>query len=340
MSLELFDNTANFRPSGRVLEYWKFLPQTQTDSSVPSLFGNLKSMFVPYLMVAILIICEVGLFYTLQEEGVSFMTLLALSIFDFVIAILPAVIFIYGNLIFAVIKTKMFITQTYLRVNNNIPLDFSGNLGAYHAHLEKDLATYKAHKRNHHILEFILVTGIIALTIWKFMSLYQVFGNDIFVLGIGRYVIVVLILSLITHIFFTKVVFAHRIFMSGLNSQKKLCIDNRGNRITTAEVNRMKLVTFDGIYNTANAGNQFIGEKLLDTNTQQYQGNPNIKTIEYANGTSEHFAIKRITNHKSVYIVYTGLLTDPELTALAGAQPDAASKQAILATGKQIQLDQ
>ena len=99
MKLILYDNESGFRPSGKVLDYWKFLPQTEIDKDAPSLFGNIKSMFLPNLIVIILILCEVGLFYTMQEEGVSFMTLLALSIFDFVVGILPAIILIYGNLI-------------------------------------------------------------------------------------------------------------------------------------------------------------------------------------------------------------------------------------------------
>jgi hypothetical protein len=51
MKLDLFNNTSGFQPTGKVLDYWKFLPQTPLEKGVPSLYGNLKSMFVPILMV-------------------------------------------------------------------------------------------------------------------------------------------------------------------------------------------------------------------------------------------------------------------------------------------------
>lgn len=340
MKLELFDNTTGFKPAGKVLDYWKFLPQSQTDSSVPSLYGNLKSMFIPYLMVAILVLCEAGLFYILNEDGVGFLTLLALSIFDFVIAILPAVIFIYGNLILSVINAKIFITETNLKISNTIPSRFNGNLGAYHIHLKEELNQYKAQKRNHYIVEFVLSLAIVGLAAWKFVSIYEVFGDDIFIISAGRFVMVVLILSIITHLFFTKIVFAHMIFISGLNSQRKLFNKVGDYSISNSDKDKMKQITYKAEYNPEHSGNQFIGEKLLDEDIEKYKGKAEIKTIEYSNGTTEYFAIKRIADKNNANIVYTGLLTEPELISLAAAQPEAASRQAILATGKQIQLEQ
>jgi len=340
MKLVLFDNTSGFRPTGKVLEYWKFLPQTQIDADAPSLYGNLKSMLIPYLMVIILVLCEVGLFFTLQEAGVSFMTLLALSIFDFVVAILPAVVFIYGNLILSVIKANIYITESNIKINNNIPTEFKNNAATYKNWLEARLKKFDGQKRLHFLIEFALAGGIIALTTWKFMSLYEVFGNDIFVLGEGRFVIVVLILSLITHVFFTKIVFAHMIFSSALNAQKKAFTRGLGNAVGKSDTNKKKVVTFHSEFNPEHSSNQFVAELLSDEDAGKYKGKSDVKIVEHSNGRTEVFAIKEIINQSNVFIVYTGLLTEPELVALAAAQPEATSKQAILAIGKQIQLEQ
>lgn len=272
MKLELFDNVTDFKPKGKVLDYWKFLPQTPLEQGVPSLFGNLKSMLIPNLMVFLLIACEAGLFYQLQEDGVGFIVLLALSIFDFVIGILPAIIFIYGNLILSVIKTNIFIAETKLKLRNPIPAHYNENLTAYHNDLKNDLKKYYGQKTTHTIIEIILALVVIGLAAWKFTSIYEVYGADIFVEPNGRFVMVVLILSVITHIAFTKTFFANIIFKMGLNAQKKQCLRGTNYNIISSERNQFAPIGFESKFNPVFAGEQFVAEKI--ETQERFDDNP------------------------------------------------------------------
>lgn len=345
MKLVLYNNKSGFRPSGKVLEYWKFLPQTQVDKDVPSLYGNIKSMLIPNLIVIILILCEVGLFYTMQEEGVNFMTLLALSIFDFVIGILPAIIFIYGNLIMSVIKTNIFIAETKLTKPNEIPYQYNGNLDTYQGDLRAELQRYKKQKTSHHVIQVIMAMAILALAFWKFISLYDVLGQDIFILGIGRYIIVVLILSIIAHIFFTKTVFANIIFKSMFNKQKSAYDKDKQYSISPPDRNQMKDVTFHGKYTYASEGNQFVARKLEDAEQVAESDRTKIREVkvignDYSDGENEvlYFSKRKSETNNGVVIVYTGILNDPEIGVLAIAQSNEQETKGILATAKQIQL--
>lgn len=334
MKLELFDNQMGFKPTGKVLDYWKFLPQARIDKDVPSLFGNIKSMFIPNLIVIILILCEVGLFWQLNEDGVGFMTLLALSVFDFVIGLLPAIIFIYGNLIKSDIQANIFIIETNLKSPNNVPLKYQDNENAYHNDLKADLYTYKSKLMTHHIIEFALALIVIAVSAWKFASIYEVFGSDILIMPVGRYVIVVLILSIITHIFFTKTVFANLIFRMSLSAQKKEW-EKSSRPFNDRDRNKMKEVTYVGKYNYETASNQVVARKFDSKDVTIDDKLREIKT----NDEIVYISTRKTDNHNGVNLIYTGLLTDPELAVLASAQPNSTERTAILATGKRIQLD-
>ena len=89
--LKVFDNTTGFRPSGRVLKYWALLPQVSTSidkEQIPSLFGNLKNISVPVLMVILLIVFEGILMYQLNDEGVGYLVLE----FDFTLTLIAVLI--------------------------------------------------------------------------------------------------------------------------------------------------------------------------------------------------------------------------------------------------------
>src|SRR5688500_893296 len=96
MKLELFDNTMGFRPKGTMLKFWVMLPQVSTsigDKRIPPLYGNLKSMIFPYVMVFLTLVLDAILIWQLDNHGVDIMILVALSIVDFIIPLLPIVIF-------------------------------------------------------------------------------------------------------------------------------------------------------------------------------------------------------------------------------------------------------
>ena len=344
MKLELYNNESGFRPSGKVLDYWKFLPQTEIDKDAPSLFGNIKSMFLPNVMVIILIFCEVGLFYTMQEQGVSFMTLLALSIFDFVVGILPAIILIYGNLIKGVINTNIFITETRINLNGETPHKYSGNRAKYLDDLQNELAAYKKQNTIRLVIEVVMAFAIIALASWKFYSLYEVFGSDIFVLGIGRYVIVVILLSIITHIFFTKIVFANLVFRMLFNSQKSAFGRNKNKySVKTQDMHKSKEVTFFGKFKYAYDGKQFVAKELEKNDAEKETEKSKLIDIKVGSSSDDddnetrYYSKRKSDSNEGVSIVYTGILNDPEISVLVTEQTEDGAK-AILSTAKQIQL--
>ena len=333
MKLELFDNNLGFKPNGRVLELWKFLPQVSIDNKVPSLFGNIKSMMLPILIVSILIICETVLLFNLNEEGAMPILLVGLTVADFVIAILPIPILIGMNLIPSVINTNLFINQFKLNTKHSVPADFNGEESNYHDTLRRQFKDLKWSKTKYRFIYFIVVALIIVFAWIKYQSIYGIFGEDILIMGTGRFAVIVIILSVITHVFFTKDVISYFAFKGMLNGQKNNFHSVGENKITNKDKNNTKEIPFDGKYNFEKSGNQMVG-KVYDRIDSTIDRN---KLNEFENQRGVNYiSTLKSENNDNVFIVFTGILTDPEISVIATAQSD--TRMAVLCTAKEIQL--
>ncbi len=98
----------------------------------------------------------------------------------------------------------------------------------------------------------------------------------------------------------------------------------------------MALLKFDVEYSHERSHNQFIGQKI---GSEASLPNTQVKKIMHA-GVEHTFRVNNFIGNKEVYLVYTGLLTDPEITQLYMAQNNPSAKKAIIAECKEIQIGQ
>lgn len=340
MESKVFDNKLGFRPSGDLLKHWAMLPQVTTTIEkykVPSLFGNIKSVRMPIIMVILLVLVEFILIFQLYEEGVGFLAILAISIFDFVIAILPAIILMKLDLIPAQIEANIFINNEK-RTNDYsiIPEKYNGNREHYKRELRDELKKWKRDHSKTKVTNYLSFGAIILLNVWKFIIYYEVLGEDIFYEAIGRFILTVILLSIIVHILFTKVVYLYWRFNSILKEQLQ-GFDYGDFKIQSNEINASKELEFEHTFRPAYSNNQRIAQKVNDPS--EANNSSEVLELEY-DGIKSKYRVDKFNGKKDIYLIYTGLLTDAEIQGLYTNQKDSPIRRAIVASCKETQLSQ
>ena len=340
MSQSLFDNNMGFRPEGTVLKFWVLLPQISNSINsepVPSIYGKPKSLVLPIIMVLLLIVLELLLVFQLNDEGVGVMALIGLSAFDFVIAVLPVFILYNFNLYPALEKANLFLIKAKIHVGERNSLNTSQQ-EAYLEDLREKQKSIKRKLRGILLIELFFAIVIVAFGFWKFVTYHAVFGDDIYVEAIGRFIIVVVLLSIITHIFFTGTVATYIGFM--LSLWKQLTgFRNQQFKVSKSDTNKKVPLIFNVEYSPEHSGNQLVAQ--FYNNHQPTASGNNVQLIELEhNGVKEKFRIDRFEGNENVFLIYTGLLTDSEINGLYVSQGDSRAKRALVAQAKETQINQ
>lgn len=338
--MKILQEKGDFRPIGSVLKLWALLPQVSTSASgrmIPSLFGDLKSVVIPLLMVILLIVSEIVLVMQLNDEGVGYLVLLILSILDFVVAILPPVIQYFSNRIPAVLKTEKFIAEyeikTIFQLGDN-------NNSSTIQEARRSLQNANSKLFQNTVMKWVFFFIIVGLSIWKLMSIYTVFEDDLFIIPLGRFVLGVTILSIITHQFFTSIVVVYLLFSSAMKKQEKANNTLGEYTVIESDKNKNREFEYNVKYKPAVADKQRIVQEvqLSDYPNKEHQLKYNIIELPH-DKTVRLFKTKDFDGNKKSSIVFTGLLLDPEIRSLIVGQHNE-SKIPIIATCKEIQLNQ
>lgn len=338
-----FDPKIGFRPTGNVLKFWTLLPQISSNSNHPPLFGKIKGITIYYIMVGVLLLIEGYLAFNLNEEGLDFKMFVILSIADFAIVILPALIHLDPNYNSTIINANIFIYEKKLKIDNKKP-ETINTKESYIAELVKERNKWKSNKTKNTLISSLVTLSIIGLAAWKFVSFYTVLGDDIFTEAIGRFILTGLIIGILVHVICTKVVFYHIFYKTTFNKQLREFEDSGGqeNRIYQHEVNKQYPLTFNVTYTPVVSNAQRICEEIDSSELKKIElGEEKATLLKLNNGDIEtEYRIDKIKNRDNAKLVYTGLLTDAELSSLSIGQSDADAKTAIIVSGKEIQLNQ
>ena len=339
-----FDPKIGFRPTGNVLKFWTLLPQVSSNSkNHPPLFGKIKGIAIYYILVGVLLLIEGYLAFNLNEEGLDFKMFVILSIADFAIVILPALIHLDPNYNSAIINANIFINEKKIKIDNKKPETVSTK-ESYHMDVKKELKKWKDNKMWNTVINLIVILSIIGLAVWKFTSFYTVLGSDIFTEAIGRFILTGLIIGILVHAICTKVVFYHIFYKRTFNAQLKEFEESGGqeHKIYQHETNKIYQLTFNVPYVPVVSNKQRICEELNDSELKRIEtGDERANILKLNNGDIEkEFRIDKIKDRDNAKIVYTGLLTDAELSSLSIGQADADARTAIIVSGKEIQLNQ
>lgn len=346
MQLDNLNYTPN---SSRTLKWWVLLPQITTYSDgekIPALIGNLKTITVPIIMVVLTILLEAALMYDLNHEGVNFITLLGLSIFDFVIAFLPIILLLSFDLIPSKkhaeryeIKMKL----KYLNLHNKVRdkdterFDLQQNLKK----IERALIPIGS-------IEILCVIIILGFAAWKYLTYFNVFGHDFLTLPLGRFTVIVIIVSTITHIFFTKNLISYIICKGSYNRE----ISQR-HQFTKEVVYHETEINYNNIeYRPAESrgARHFIGQKvekaIYDQGKKEEFKVLSIsknKNNQFSNGVSSndinqsYYRINNFIGNQNICLLYQDYLKDPEITDLYINQNTREARETIIAITKEIQ---
>ncbi len=336
-----FGSKLGYRPSGDLLKYWAMIPQVTTNinnETIPSLFGNIKSSIVAYIMVALLIVVEAILIFQLNEEGVGVLAIFAISLFDFIIAIIPPIILLQLDLIPSQIKTNIFINREKRKnPKSRIPERFEDNREHFNQSLDREMKRWKGEKWKVFGINVFFILLIIGLNVWKFFIYYEVLGNGIFVEPIGRFILTVILLSIIIHILFTKICFLNWRFKSILKSQLK-AFDSGEYRISAHEKNAFKEIEFDHTFLPAHSDEQRIAQKILPTD-ENYSQKENILEFEH-DGILNKYRVNEFVGKENVHFIYSGLVLDADIQGLYANQKDTSIRKAVIVSCKETQLSQ
>lgn len=345
MALSVYDPNMGFRPHGTALKFWVLLPQVTTtigSEKIPAIYGNLKSLFLPIFMVILLIALEAALVFQLNDEGVGVMALVGLSVFDFVIAIIPVFFFYQTNLYSALVDADLFIIDTKYDVPHTPDGNFE-NINAYRDDLEEHRKRDNRKKMWIHVIDVFFALVIIGFGYWKFVTYWAVFGNDIFVEAIGRFIVVVILLSVITHIFFTRTVVTYFLFKLALGSQLRAFRRQHRNQIQPAETNARVPLNYHANYSPQKADNLRIAQLYRAPATKEGGETPkepeDLEIIKQ-NGSTRKYRVNEFEGNSDIYLIYTGLLNDPDLQKILNGVGDGAAQRAVIATCKSIQTTQ
>lgn len=336
-----FDPKIGFRPTGNALKFWTLLPQVSSNSNNPPLFGKIKGITLYYIMVGILILLEAVLAYSLNEEGLNFITFLVLSIADFALVIFPSFFHLSPSLNSAIINANIFINEKKLRIDNKKPETIDTH-DSYVVELRKELNKWKSNRTKNRLLSIAVFIAVVGLAIWKFFSFYSVLGDDIFVEAIGRFILTSLIISILVHVICTKVVCYHLFYSATLRKQRKEFEEFHEHKIQQHETNKPFALMFNVPYTPVVANNQRICEEVssMEINNLKIQ-EEKVTLIQLNNsGVDRDYRIDRIENKDNAKLIYTGLLLDAEVTSLSIGQADTDARTAVIVSGKEIQLSQ
>lgn len=348
MQLDNLNYTPN---STRTLKWWVLLPQITTHSDgekIPALIGNLKTITIPIILVILTILLEGALMYDLDNEGVNFLTLMGLSIFDFVIALLPIILLLLSDLVPSKKYAEEYeikIKLKYLNLHTKVKTKDSERIN-----LQQNLKEIKKTFIPIFLIEILCVIAILGIAIWKFLTYYPIFGQEFLMLPVGRFIIIVIIVSTLTHLFFTKVLICY--FICKASYDKEIKHRHHYSRefiYHEAEINYTNIE-----YKPAESrgGRHFIGQKADFTIALQgtkedfraitigKKNNENSNAYEEKSGKESNKTYYRISNfigNDNICLVYQDYLKDPEITDLYINQNTREARETIIALAKEIQ---
>ncbi|MCX6352052.1 MAG: hypothetical protein NTX03_09345 [Bacteroidetes bacterium] len=340
--MAMFNNTIGFKPEGKVLTYWTILPQVTSSfgkREIPALFGNLKNIVIYYIFVIALLAMEIVLTLNLNEAGVDWKVIVALSTVDFLIAVLPFIFELSPHYNKSIIKANIFIDKTKIKLIDKlvVPEEFKdddNSKGKYLEHCQDSLKSHQHQKTMAYIVDFVFAFVIIGLGAYKFYNYYGVYGSDIFIEPVGRFIIMTVIISIITHILFTKYVVCHLLYYFGMKRQIKEFKNDHSHQIRDTEKNIPQEMNYTFSFKTAKSDNQMIRQKVFASTAED-------KTTEIKSKDEPTLIRKdEIIGNTDVCIFYTGILLESEIKNLYASQKDDSAAEAIIAECKFIQISQ
>lgn len=343
------DNLLFTPNSARTLKWWVLLPQITTHSDgekIPALIGNLKTFTIPTIMVVLTILLEAALMFDFNNQGVNFITLLGLSIFDFVIAFLPIILLLSLDLIPSKKYAERYeikIKLKYLHLHTKV-LDKE----AERFNLQQDLKKIERALIPIILIEVVCILIILGFAAWKYLTYYNVFGYDFLVLPIGRFTLIVIIVSTITHIFFTKNLISYIICKASFNKEI-----NQRHQYSKENIYHETEINYNNIeYRPAESrgARHFIGQKVEKELVEDVKKegfivltvtrNKNNKSNEEENNKNVNQSYYRTNNFigtQNICLLYQDYLKDPEITDLYINQNTREARETIISITKEIQ---
>jgi hypothetical protein len=322
---------SEFQPDGKLLKYWTLLPQVSTTvggEEIPPLFGALRNIALHYIFFGFLLILELACIYNLFDQGTPTLILIILSLFDFIIAIIPALWETKPGFSSKQIKANIYIAESKLQLK----IADDSSLGNKRTIVEASLNQSKKSQRKLLIAKLLFSALIIVFASVKFWFYWGILGSDIFVETIGRLLLATILLSVFVHIICTKTILYHLIFWTSLKKQ----IDNsrRGLHKTPELYHAVKME-----YQVSYAPVSISNFKLLQeisTNDKQAKDTVVIKT------TSREitFNLNKIDGFENVFLLNRGIFQEHIINELYTVQHDPGAKRAIIAKCKEKQLSQ
>jgi hypothetical protein len=335
--MEEIVNANVFRPRASALKWWAMMPQIALDvngKNIPPLFGSVKSVAIHIMLVLILIVAEIILIIQLNEDGTPPLVLFILSLADFVVAILPPIIKFSADRIPSLLKTQKFIAEYKIEIYNR-------NKGRGDDDLlqdaQKALTDANSKLSMNKIIGIIFILIIVSLNIWKLLSIYNVYGDDIFIIGLGRMVIIVILMSIFIHLYATSIVMTYILYRSALGKQSNGYETMRKYNVEDTETNVEKEFEYEAIYRPASSTNLRIVQRAEIPENNSAANNGIMELVH--DGKKMYYKTNNFDNDKKSSVVYTGLISEAEISDLINRQ-DNKSKMPIVVTCKEIQLNQ
>ena len=180
------------------------------------------------------------------------------------------------------------------------------------------------------------------------LTYYNVFGNDFLVLPVGRFTVIVIIVSTITHIFFTKNLISYIICKGSYNKE----ISQR-HQFTKEVVYHETEINYNNIeYRPAESRGtrHFIGQKVeKEIYEQGRKEDFKVLTIskkrisQFSNEVSNkdfnesYYRTNNFIGNQDICLIYQDYLKDPEITDLYINQNTRDARETIIAITKEIQ---
>jgi len=220
-----------------------------------------------------------------------------------------------------------------LKIPTKLSPHYKENSSNFQAETLNELIEIKYQKRKTQFLKLLVAVAILASGVYKFISYWAIFGKSIFIIGVGRFIIISIILSILIHVLCTKTVIYHILFSKGLKKQIKDFEAHGAHKIGNNEMNKFAELNYLVPYNPVVVGNQKIWQKADPSSSGEQTNN-----LTLSNNTTQRFRTNQIIGNEGVYIIYTGILLDSEINNLYSQQNNSIEKKAVAAACKEIQI--
>lgn len=332
-------NSKGFVPEGKALKLWTLLPQISTtigDEEIPPLFGNIKNLSLYYFLFFLLIVLESVLVFYLNNEGVPIIVLIALSAVDFAVACLPYLYELKPQYNRKLNDANILIEKTKLAIASKVPARYNGNNDNHLDATRQSLEKFKKQNTVTFWIGMFFSSIIVLLGAVKFYSYYGIFGSDILVEPVGRFIIITILISIVVHIFCTKVVLYNELYKRAMKSQHREFSGQYNKfRLGDNDLNLNYSLNFLVPYTPIVAQNQRVCQEY---DAGKDAGKPFVELN--SNGQLKKYKTQEITGNDNVYLLHTGILLESEINKLSLAQHNDDAKKAVAVSGKQVQIGQ